>query len=59
MYVIPGALSAPPTLVWLSRDGVYQSVLQAVPDVTPQPSASPAASPSGPLKATPTPTKKP
>lgn len=59
MYVIPGALSAPPTLVWLSRDGVYQSVLQAVPDVTPEPSASPAASPSGPLKATPTPTKKP
>ena len=59
MYVIPGAQDKPATLVWLSRDGVYQSVLQAVPDVAPQPSASPAASPSGPVTAKPTPTKKP
>ncbi len=59
MYIIPGVQDAPATLVWLSRDGVHQSVLEAVPDVAPKPSASPAPSPSGPVKATPKPTKKP
>jgi hypothetical protein len=58
MYIIPGsATDAPPTLVWLSRDGVNQAVLVAVPDTAPRPSGSP--SPSASPKATPKPTKKP
>ncbi|HEX5148324.1 MAG TPA: hypothetical protein VFW02_04535, partial [Candidatus Limnocylindrales bacterium] len=32
MYIIPGIEEAPPTLVWLSKDSVHQSVLEAVPD---------------------------
>ena len=35
MYVIPGIEDAPATLVWLSRDGVHQAVLEAVPDNAP------------------------
>ena len=63
MYIIPGTNDAPATLVWLSSDGVNQSLLIAA-DATPQasPSASPGASPSAsasPAKATPKPTKKP
>jgi hypothetical protein len=59
MYVIAGADTAPSTLVWMSHDGVHQSILVAVPDVAPagDPGPSPAASPS-PAKATPKPTKK-
>jgi hypothetical protein len=58
MYVIAGTEEKPATLVWLSRDGVHQAVLEAVPDVAPIPSASPvpSASPAG---ASPKPTKKP
>jgi hypothetical protein len=58
MYVIAGTEEKPATLVWLSRDGVHQAVLEAVPDVAPTPSASPvpSASPAG---ASPKPTKKP
>ena len=64
MYIIPGAADAPPTLVWLSSDGVNQTILAAVPDTKPQ--ASPSATPrpsASPVKATakpnPKPTKKP
>lgn len=68
MYVVDGAEDTPDTLVWLSRDGVHQSILIAVPDeapaASPSPSAAPEASPTkkptkkAPKK-TPKPTKKP
>ncbi len=61
MYIIQGSGDGPSTLVWLSANGVNQSILVAVPDTTqtasPSPSASPVPSPS-PAKATPKPTKK-
>ena len=64
MYVVPGAVDGPATLVWLSSSGVNQSILTAVSDTTP--SASPSTSPSNaphpsapPVKATPKPSKKP
>ncbi|MGZ8514402.1 MAG: hypothetical protein ACXW4H_04620, partial [Candidatus Limnocylindrales bacterium] len=46
MYVIAGIEGAPPTIIWLSRDGVHQAPLQAVPDNPPAgtPSASPSSS---------------
>jgi hypothetical protein len=60
MYVVPGAEGQPATLVWMSRDGVNQSILTAVPDdgsvASPAPSGSPSAAPA---KTTPKPTKKP
>ena len=60
MYIILGAADAPPTLVWLSKDGVNQAILVAAPDTTqgagPSPPAGPSASPAN---ATPKPTKKP
>ena len=63
MYLIAGAADTePPTLVWLSRDGLHQSTLVAVPDVAPSaaPSASTTPKPSAsPVKVTPKPTKKP
>ena len=43
-YVVPGVDEAPSQLVWISRDGLHQSALEAVADVAPQPSASPGAS---------------
>jgi hypothetical protein len=45
MYIIAGIEEGPPTVVWLSKNGVHQAVLEAVPDVAPDatPSASPAA----------------
>ena len=45
-YVVPGVDEAPATLIWISSDGLHQSVLEAVPDVAPaaSPSASPTAS---------------
>ena len=43
-YVVPGVDEAPAQLVWISRDGLHQSSLEAVADVAPQPSASPGAS---------------
>jgi hypothetical protein len=49
MYVVAGIEQAPPTVVWLSKDGVHQAVLEAVPDTPPRtaPSASPGASDGG------------
>ena len=32
MYIVPGVEDAPATLVWLSKDGVHQAILEAVPD---------------------------
>jgi hypothetical protein len=61
MYIIPGSGDGPSTLVWLSSNGVNQSILVAVPDTVPSasPSASPSLAPSAsPAKATPKPTKK-
>jgi hypothetical protein len=40
MYIVPGIEEAPPTVVWLSIDGVHQAVLEAVPDVAPSPAPS-------------------
>jgi hypothetical protein len=57
--VTPGVEDAPATLMWISKDGLHQTLLEAVPDVaaaTPAPSA--AASPS-PAKSSPKPTTKP
>ena len=45
MYIIAGIEDAPATMVWLSKDGVHQAVLEAVPDVPPK--ATPSAEPSG------------
>jgi hypothetical protein len=58
MYVIVGAGTEPPTLVWMNANGVYSSILTAVPDVTPTASPAPSGS-AAPPKATPTPSKKP
>jgi serine/threonine protein phosphatase PrpC len=44
MYIVPGIEEAPPTVVWLSVNGVHQAILEAVPDVAPR--ATPPASPS-------------
>jgi hypothetical protein len=58
MYVIVGAGTEPPTLVWMSANGVYSSILTAVPDVAPTASPAPSGS-AAPPKATPKPSKKP
>ena len=65
LYVTPGVLDAPATLVWLDSDGLHQALLEA--DTTPSspPSGSPFGSPSRSPEAspkestTPKPTKKP
>jgi hypothetical protein len=46
MYIVAGIEDGPPTVVWLSKDGVHQAVLESVPDVAPKttPTASPGAS---------------
>jgi hypothetical protein len=57
--ITPGVEDAPATLMWISKDGLHQTLLEAVPDVaaaTPAPSV--AASPS-PAKSSPKPTTKP
>jgi hypothetical protein len=59
MYIIPGVDPEPSTLVWMSRDGVHQAILVAVPDAGAAPSPSTSPGPSGPVEATPKPTKKP
>jgi hypothetical protein len=66
MYVIAGVEGAPATLVWLSRDGIHQALLEAVPDNPPAASPSASAAPSGATasatprrSASPKPTKKP
>jgi hypothetical protein len=64
MAVVPGPDTEPPTVVWMSRDGLYQTVLTSVGDRTPGASPSASAGPSasastGPTKATPKPTRKP
>jgi hypothetical protein len=57
--VTPGVDDGPATLLWLSKDAVHQTLLEAVDDVAPSsPEPSEAASPA-PSKATPKPTKKP
>ncbi len=57
IYVVAGIEEAPATLVWLSKSGVHQAVLQAVPDVAPR--SSPSAPPSSPSAASPEPTATP
>jgi hypothetical protein len=54
-----GSEDTPPSVVWLSKDAVHQSVLEPVPDEAPAatPSASPSTSPRP--SVTPKPTKKP
>ena len=61
MYVINGAEGQPPTLVWMDRDGVNQSILTPVSDASPTASPSQSAAPSQsapPPKATPTPKQR-
>ena len=60
MFIIAGIEDGPATVVWLSRDGIHQAVLEAVPDVAPAspPSASPAPTSAAPPPVSPTPTKK-
>jgi hypothetical protein len=43
MYILPGIEEAPPTVVWLSKDGIHQALLEAVPDepAADAPSAAP------------------
>jgi hypothetical protein len=50
MYIVPGIEEGPPTVVWLSLNGVHQAVLEAVPDVAPKapPSPSPSAADASP-----------
>jgi hypothetical protein len=47
MYVIPGVEEAPATLVWLSADGVHQTVLAAAKGDGTAPDASASPGPSG------------
>ena len=63
MFIIPGIEDGPATVIWLSRDGIHQAILEAVPDVA-QPISAPSSSapptPSvAPSAASPTPTRKP
>ncbi len=72
MYVVAGIEGTPATVVWLSRDGIHQAILEAVPDNAPTsspstspptsptpPSAAPSTSPGASHSASPIPTKKP
>jgi hypothetical protein len=62
MYLIAGIDQEPPTLFWLSRDGLHESALVAVPDTAPSagPGASATPKPSAsPVKASAKPSKKP
>ncbi len=57
--ITPGVDDGPATLLWLSKDAVHQTLLEAVDDVAPaSPDPSEAASPE-PSEATAKPTKKP
>jgi hypothetical protein len=47
MYIVAGIEEAPATVVWLSKSGVHQAVLEAVPDTAPRASPSAAPSPAG------------
>jgi hypothetical protein len=60
MSITPGIEDGPATVVWLSRDGIHQAVLEAVPDVAPasSPSSSPATPSAAPSAGSPAPTKK-
>jgi hypothetical protein len=47
MYIVPGVEGQPDTLVWMSKDAVNQTVLEAAPDAdgaSPSPSAGASAS---------------
>jgi hypothetical protein len=49
MYIIPGVGGQPDKLVWLSKDGVNETVLEAAPDAdgaSPSPSSTASGSPS-------------
>jgi hypothetical protein len=62
MAVVPGPDTEPPTVIWMSHDGLYQTVLTSVGDGAPgaSPSAGPNTSPStGPATASSKPTRKP
>ena len=60
MAVVPGADTDPPTLIWMSHDALYQTVLTNVGDGSPGASASPGPSASAaPASANPKPTRKP
>jgi hypothetical protein len=57
--VTPAVEDVPATLMWISKDGVHQTLLEAVPDTAPaSPEPSAAASPS-PAEPSAKPTKKP
>ncbi len=56
LYVLPGVEDGPATLVWLSKSGLHQAVLEAA---STDPSASPSPTPTPSPTATPKPTKKP
>lgn len=65
-YLVPGAASAPPSVVWIGSGTVGIAPLVAVPDTitgtvapSPSPSAGPSASPKASPKPPPGPTKKP
>jgi hypothetical protein len=60
MSITPGIDDGPAKVVWLSRDGIHQAVLEAVPDVAPAspPPTSPPTPSAAPSAASPTPTKK-
>jgi hypothetical protein len=47
LYILPGVEEGPPTVVWLSKTGVHQSILVAAPDASEEPSGEPSAAPSG------------
>jgi hypothetical protein len=49
MYIVPGVDDQPDTLVWLSKDAVNQTLLEAAPEAggaSPPPSTGASASPS-------------
>jgi hypothetical protein len=54
MYIVPGVEDQPDRLVWLSKDGVNQAVLEAAPE-TDGASPAPSASASGSASTAPTP----
>lgn len=57
MYVLAGVEDAPSTLVWLSKSGVHQAVLEAVPDTAPR--SIPTVGPAGSGAVSPEPTAAP
>ncbi len=57
MYIVAGTGEEPAKVIWLSKNGVHQAILQAVPDVAPR--ASPSADPGSSGAGSPEPTAAP